>query len=127
MWDFVTTTPLSRVCSLMRWLNRVNGVLLLLAGLLGFFSAVTAGLNIFESALLSMYVGMFGALLLRYEFDTGMELRHDFGFMYSHFGRAAFLLLAGNLSWTCAPVGVLTAIATNAVRRRDEPATPAVR
>ena len=110
-----------------RRLLRGEHVLVAAHALLGFFSAVTAGLNIFESALLSMYVGMFGALLLRYEFDTGMELRHDFGFMYSHFGRAAFLLLAGNLSWTCAPVGVLTAIATNAVRRRDEPATPAVR
>ena len=61
-----------------------------------------------------MYVGGLGALLLRYEFSAGAELRQDFGFMYTYLGRAAFLLLVGNLAWTCAPLGAFAAIATNA-------------
>ena len=36
----------------------------------------------------------------------------------------AFLLLIANLAWTCDPLGLLAAIATNAVRARASFATP---
>lgn len=111
----ITTQPLSRLSIYMRWANRGNAALLIVTGVLGIFGAISGGAgDVLSSALLSLYVGGFGALLLRYEFDVGMELRRDYGFMYTFLGRAAYLLLVANLAWTCEPLGLPTAILTNA-------------
>lgn len=110
----VTRVPLSRLALLMSWANRANGALLVLAGVLGFFGAFSSlATDMLSSALLSMYVGGFGALLLRYEIGAPGELRAQYGFMSTHLGRAAFLLLIGNLAWTCDPLGWPVAALTN--------------
>ena len=93
---FITRTPLAKLTQIMAWANRANGVLLLLAGLFGFFGAFSrVATNMFASALLSIYVAGSGALLLRCEFGASDELRRDCGFMFTFLGRAAFLLLVG--------------------------------
>ena len=113
--DILTRTPLATLAKSMSLANKANGALLVVTGLVGLFTALTnAKLLMFENALLSVYVGGFGALLLYYEFSAGTDLRQNYGFMYTYLGRAAFLLLVANLSWTCAPLGLLCAVATNA-------------
>ena len=112
--NFITSQPLSRVAKGMGWANRANGALLLATGVLGLFGAFShPAADMFSSALLSLYVGGFGALLLRYELAAGAELRQDYGFMYTNLGRAAFLFLIGNLAWTCDPLGLPAALLTN--------------
>jgi hypothetical protein len=107
------STPLARLTPMMKWANRGNAALLIVTGLLGFFGAFSAGVDMLSSALLSIYVSGFGALLLRHEFAVGVEVNRDFGFMNTFVGRAAYLLLVANLAWTCHPLGVATAILTN--------------
>jgi hypothetical protein len=113
--NLITGMPLAKLAGYMSWANRGNGALLLLTGVLGVFGALShAAADTFSSLLLSIYVGGFGALLLMYELSAGAELRRDYGFMYTYLGRAAFLLLCGNLAWTCDPLGMVAAISTNA-------------
>lgn len=113
--NIVTQQPLSKLTTMMSWANRGNAVLLVLTGLFGIFGAFShPGADMFSSLLLSLYVGFFGGLLLRYETAAGIELRQDYGFMYTYVGRAAFLLLVANLAWTCRPFGLVAAIITNA-------------
>uniref|UniRef100_A0A7S2DL87 Uncharacterized protein n=1 Tax=Haptolina brevifila TaxID=156173 RepID=A0A7S2DL87_9EUKA len=107
----ITRLPLPRLARMMSWGNRANGVLLVVTGVLGLIGAIT---HDFASALLSIYVGGFGSLLLWYEFGPVDTLRHDCGFMHTYLGRAAFLLLSANLSWTCVHLGLVTAVVTNA-------------
>ena len=111
----ILTTPLATLASSMAWANKGNGALLLVTSILGLIHTLThPGLSVLGNFLISVYVGGGGALLLLYEFTPGAELRHNFGFMYTYLGRAAFLLLVANLAWTCAPLGLLTALVTNA-------------
>ena len=113
--NVITRTPLATLATYMSWGNRANGALLAVTGALGLFQALThPGISFFASVLIALYVGGLGALLLRYEFAAGAELRRDVGFMYTYLGRAAFLLLVANLAWTCAPLGWLAALVTNA-------------
>ena len=113
--NLITRTPLATLASYMGYANKANGALLVASGFLGLIHAFTSpSIGFFASILTSIYVGGLGALLLRYEFAAGAELRADFGFMYTYLGRAAFLLLVGNLAWTCAPLGAVAAVATNA-------------
>ena len=113
--NWLTSAPLSRVANIMAWANRANGGLLLATGLFGLFGAFSqVRADMLTSALLSVYVGGFGALLLRYELAAGPEMRSDYGFMYTYVGRAAFLFLIGNLAWTCDPLGFVAAVLTNA-------------
>ena len=113
--NVIQTTPLSRLTKFMAWGNRANAALLALTGAMGVFSMFSQpSSDLLSSALLSLYVVGSGALLLRYEMAVGVELRRDYGFMYTYAGRAAFLLLAGNLAWTCKPLGLPTAVITNA-------------
>lgn len=113
--NVITRQPLSRLVWMMSWANRGDGVLLVLTGVSGLLYALThPKTDMFSSALLSIYVGGFGALLLRYEFGNPDSMRRDCGFMYTYLGRAAFLLLIANLSWTCAPFGLFAAVLTNA-------------
>lgn len=114
MEEILTRTPLATLATTMAMANKANGALLVLTGVLGVFSELThPSLDFFSSMLLSVYVGGFGALLLRYEFSAGVDLRRDYGFMYTYLGRAAFLLLVANLAWTCSPIGWLAALLTN--------------
>ena len=124
----VSRQPLSPLVPLMSWANRTNGLLMVLTGIFGLFSAVThPAPEQSSSALLSMYVGGGGSLLLLYDWGHSLErtsplykascslaMRQAVGFMDSHLGRAAFLLLVANLSWTCGPLGVWSAVLTNA-------------
>lgn len=102
--------PLSQLARIMSWANRANGALMVLTGVLALFS----GWGAFSSLLVSIYVGGFGALLLQYEFAKSSDMQRDLGFMYTYGGRAAFLLMIGNLSWACSPIGVYCALLTNA-------------
>ena len=110
-YNLITRQSLSQLTQWMSWANRANGVLMVLTGLFAFLGAFSGS---FSSALLAMYVGGFGVLLLLYEFRSSAEMQRDFGFMYAYVGRAAFLLLIANLSWTCAPLGIYSALITNA-------------
>ena len=110
-YNVITRQPISRLASVMSLANRASGGLMVLTGILAFVNALPAA---FSSLLLSVYVGGFGALLLLYEFTASTELKQDFGFMYTYAGRAAFLLLVANLSWTCSPIGFYCAVLTNA-------------
>ena len=113
--NFITRQSLVNLAKGMSWVNRANGVLLTLCGLLGLLHALGhVGVDVLGSVLVSVYVGGFGALLLRYEFAAAADMQRDFGFMYTFLGRTAFLLLVGNLSWTCAPLGFWAALLTNA-------------
>ena len=108
------STPLARLTPIMKWATRGNAALLIITGVLGLFGALTTpSADMLSSALLSVYVGGFGGLLLRHEFAVGAEMNRDFGFMSTFVGRAAFLLLVANLAWTCRPLGIPTAILTN--------------
>ena len=104
--------PLGELTMLMSWGNRANGALVLLTGVLGIFGGLARAS--FSSALLSVYVGGFGALLLWYELSGKPETQRDFGFMFTHLGRTAFLFLIANLSWPCEPIGFWSAVLTNA-------------
>ena len=111
----VTWQPLAKLTAIMRLASRVNAALLVLTGVIGLFGALTTpALDSFSSALLSVYVGGFGALLLRYEFASTEGFRREHGWMYMFAGRAAFLLLSANLCWTCGWLGFPTALLTNA-------------
>ena len=111
----ILTTPLATLAKASAMINKGNGALLAVTGALGLFYPLThPGIDTFSSLLVAVYVGGFGALMLKYEFAPGADMIGDFGFMYTYLGRAAFLLLAANLSWTCDPLGWLCALATNA-------------
>ncbi len=111
----ITRQPLTHLTRMMRLANRVNACLLVVTGVLGLFSAFGgSALTMVSSIMLSIYVAGFGALLAKYEFASNEALRQDHGYMYTYAGRAAFLLLSGNLAWTCAPLGFPTAVLTNA-------------
>ena len=108
-------TPLADLAKSISWANKANAVLLCGTGAIGFFSALMhPTVDLFSSVLVAIYVGVLGAMLLRYEFSAGTELLRDFGFMYTYAGRCGFLLLVANLAWTCAPLGFFAAVLTNA-------------
>jgi len=115
MAEIIQRTPLATLAKVMAFANKADGALLVLTGVLGFFAELTSPtLDFFSSVTLSIYVAGFGALLLRYEFAAGVDLRKDYGFMYTYMGRAAFLLLVANLGWGLRPLGWLAALLTNA-------------
>lgn len=113
--NVIVRTPLATLANYMSWGNRANGALLVATGLIGLITTIMhPGLDFLGSLLVAVYVSGLGGLLLRYDLATAGDLRRDFGFMYTYLGRAAFLLLAANLAWTCAPFGWIAALVTNA-------------
>jgi len=108
--------PIARLARISRFVNTANAILLVVAGGFGFWGAALhpAAHDAIASVMLSVYTIGFGALLLRFELRLGSDrLQRDFGFLYTFGGRCAVLLLTGNLVWTCDPLGLPTAIATN--------------
>ncbi|KAL1523763.1 hypothetical protein AB1Y20_018688 [Prymnesium parvum] len=114
--NFVVRQPLARLHSVGRAIHFVSAAMLLLTGVLGLLSTFDHLSNALSSVMLSLYSAGFGSLLLRYELaSTALadHFRARYGFMFTYAGRAAFLLLAGNLTWTISPLGWLTAILLN--------------
>ena len=117
--NVVTRQPLSRLATLGRYLNFACAALLVATGTLGALAAFdfSQGVaSVLPTLLLSLYSGGFGALLLRYELASGAladQLRERYGFMYTYAGRAGFLLLCANLTWTLPPIGWIAAIVVN--------------
>ena len=89
----------------------LNGLLLALVGFFGIFGALTLHLL---SAIISVYVALFGVILICFAAGwNGDVLRKYFGFMYRPGGQLVFLLMAANLAWSTGLLGVLVAIFTN--------------
>ena len=110
----------------------LNGALLVVAGFLGIWSALSLNL---QGSIISCYVMVFGAraalpgrvaalvprrvcragvILCRFAMGLGDEtLRAYFGFMCTANGQLLFLAVAGNLAWCTGWVGILVAIFTN--------------
>ena len=115
--DFIASQPASRLASLSRFLTAASAALLLLTGVLGILSAFHDMKTALSSVLLSIYSCGFGTLLLRHYLASGARedaLRARYGFMYTHAGRTAFLLLSANLTWSLEPFGWVVAVFVNA-------------
>ena len=116
--NILTRQPLSRLATFGRYLNFACAALLLATGGLGLLSAFESVSSLPPTVLLSFYSGGFSALLLRYETASGAlaeHLRERYGFMYTYAGRAGFLLLCANLTWTLdPPIGWIAATIVNA-------------
>ena len=90
----------------------INGLALAAVGFFGIFGVATLHL---QSAIISMYVLLFGVTLVC--FGTGWNsstLKLYFGFIYQPGGQLLFLLIAGNLAWSTGLLGMLVAAFTNA-------------
>ena len=90
----------------------INGLALAAVGFFGIFGVATLHL---QSAIISVYVLLFGITLVC--FGTGWNsatLKLYFGFMYQPGGQLLFLLIAGNLAWSMGLLGMVVAAFTNA-------------
>lgn len=112
MFARVTRTPIDTVLRCERVANIVNGLLLLLSGVLAFIE-----LSDITHYVLAMYITLFSCMLLSVELrveKTEPLLRRLFGFLFSDCGRAAFLLFVGTITFgldgldAALVIGVLT-------------------
>ena len=91
----------------------LSGLAMALSGFFGIFSVITLRL---QDAIIAAYVLLLGVALVLFSLGAQSEsLSLYFGFMYRSNGQLAFLLIAGNLAWSCGFLGFLTALFTNSV------------
>lgn len=98
----------------------LNGLALAVAGFFGIFNVLKP-----QSAIISIYVAIFGLLLIAFGAGWNNELLVKyFGFIYKPGGQFVFLLLAGNLAWSVGLLGVLAAVFANLTAIAGWLATP---
>ena len=91
----------------------LSGLALAFSGFFGIFGVL--GLQL-QSAIIAAYVFLFGVALILFSLGAHSEkLLLYFGFMYQPNGQLYFLLVAGNLAWSCGFLGFLAALFTNSV------------
>ena len=91
----------------------LSGVSLTVAGFFGIFGVVSLTP---QRGIISVYVMLFGLTLCMFALGNNSEtLAKYFGFIFRPQGQLAFMLVAGNLAWTCGILGILAALFTNFV------------
>jgi len=100
--DKVNSYEASTVLKLLRFINLINAVGLVAAGVLNLIVIpVCTGSKCLPTAVISIQLVVFGVLLFAYEARMGAAydafLRKRFGFLYGQWGRFFFILFLGSL------------------------------
>jgi hypothetical protein len=98
----VNSYELSTVLKLLRFINLINAVGLVAAGVVNLMTIpLCAGAKCLPTAVISVQLTVFGILLFGYEARMGSTydafLRRQFGFLYGSWGRFFFILFLASL------------------------------